>query len=553
MFVVATLMVGLLAALPAPAAAAFVPEWSSETDLGLERSQAVVVSDADGMIYVIGGFTEVSSTPVADASRYDPFTGEWVDLAPLPSAVRGACGEVGSDGRIYVFGGTGGLALTQIYDPATDSWSAGTPIPENLWEAKSAVYGDNIYILGGEGSLGDDSDVYKYNSDSDSWSDGYDLPAPRVSGDALRVDSYIYYIGGCSVGYTDPQDTTYRFYVYGTVWEEVAPLPAPMASHAATVGADGLVYVLGGSDTAYNIVGSFDVNGYCYNDEQDTWTALPDRAVGKKYLGAAATEDGRIFAVGGNNNTVVYAAVESITTVVRTVEVASSSVPAGGEIILTFESDAAYATETASYAGWYLISSDGWVYVLYEMYIPVDAVGVATIDLPDSIAPGDYVLHFFMDTDYETDYISWPELLIDIVVLDAYTLEEQLAMLEANMTALTDALESQIVDQAVEIAALQDEVAALQADIDALTTQLSTVEGDVGTLAEDLAALQTQLTALQTALDEANQDVGDVQTSVDDKMSAVMGYAIIGLLVVVVLLLIVMMVMGRKSAPPPAP
>jgi N-acetylneuraminic acid mutarotase len=521
LLLVGMLTTGLLAVLPGSAAAAFVPEWTAEPDLELGRSQAVVVTDDDGMIYVIGGIADVDLyDPVENVSRLDPNTGVWEELAPMPTPVRGACGEVGYDGRIYVIGGAevfSTLALVQIYDPETDSWSTGTSAPETLWEAKSAVYGEYIYVLGGEGSLGDDSDCYIYDFYLDSWWSITDLPEPRVSGAAFVVGSYVYYAGGCSLGYSDPQDTVYRYYIWGAgVWEEAAPMPVPMAAHSAAVGADGMVYVLGGSNTAYNSMGLYNSTGFVYSYYADEWTALPDRSVGKKYLGAAATEDGRIFAVGGNNDTDAFSMVESITIATASVSVTPATVPIGGSAVVEFSFDFAYAVEEYSYAYWYMVSEDDVVVDFGYIEVPMDGTGMIAIDIEDYFALGDYQIHMHMDVDLETEYMYWDDYVVPLTVVDGDTLEEQ-------------------------IQALEEALAELKAEMNDTA------------LLEQIAALEEQIAALEDALEQTNSDVGEVQTSVDDKLSATMGYAIIGLLVVVLVLLLVMMIMGRKSPPPPPP
>lgn len=518
---VSMLMTGLLAMLPGPAAAAFVPEWTAEPDMELGRSQAVVVTDDDGMIYVIGGVSDVDSyNPVSEVSRFDPGTGAWEDLEPMPIAVRGACGEVGSDGLIYVIGGSDAydaLTSVQIYDPGTDSWSAGTPAPETLWEAKSAVYSDYIYVLGGEGSLGDDSDCYIYNTWSDSWSPITDLPEPRISGDAARLGSYIYYFGGCSLGYSDPQDTVYRYYLWGGgVWEEAAPMPVPIAAHSVVQGADGMLYLLGGSDTAYNSEGSYNATGFVYDYYTDEWTALPDRGVGKKYLGAAANEDGRIFAVGGNNDTDAFSTLESITTFSASVVATPETVPIGSSVLVSFSFDFAYATERYSYVNWFLVSEDDVMYGQGYVEVPFDGTGTFAIAIEDYFALADYEIVMYMSVQLETSSVYWDEYKVPVTVVDGDTLEERTQELE-------------------------DTLAELKAEMN---------ESD-SALMEQIAALEDQIAALEDALEQTNTDVGEVQTSVDDKLSAMMGYSILGLLVVVIVLLIVMMVMGRKSPPPP--
>ena len=64
--------------------------------------------------------------------------------------------------RIYVFGGTlnyyfrygfsSALDLNQVYDPETDMWTIGTPMPTSRGKFGVAVVNDEIYAIGGHNS-----------------------------------------------------------------------------------------------------------------------------------------------------------------------------------------------------------------------------------------------------------------------------------------------------------------------------------------------------------------------------------------------------------------
>lgn len=97
-------------------------------------SHAVV----DGKLYVIGGWDSndgYGGPPVGANEVYDPATNTWTAKAPIPVPVRGAaCAAI--DGKIYVAGGSRTKRdvpdysdKLQIYDVATNSWSEGPPMP----------------------------------------------------------------------------------------------------------------------------------------------------------------------------------------------------------------------------------------------------------------------------------------------------------------------------------------------------------------------------------------------------------------------------------------
>ena len=90
-----------------------------------------------GTIYVFGGSDGIaphSGTPLDVTEAYDVELAVWVARAAMPAAMMdiGSTVYFPTTGRIYVIGGYDGLAvgsLVQIYDPDSDRWSAGQPMP----------------------------------------------------------------------------------------------------------------------------------------------------------------------------------------------------------------------------------------------------------------------------------------------------------------------------------------------------------------------------------------------------------------------------------------
>jgi len=130
--------------------------WATKTPIPTPVS-AYASAVVDGKIYVIGGLAPngTSRTRVNLNQIYDPATGTWSLGSPLPNAQKsisaGATIGVMAAKRIYVVGD----GLNQIYDPANDSWTVAEPIPDsanrltNFDDAEIAVVNDQLYALGG--------------------------------------------------------------------------------------------------------------------------------------------------------------------------------------------------------------------------------------------------------------------------------------------------------------------------------------------------------------------------------------------------------------------
>ena len=126
--------------------------WKTVAPLpaALDHVQSV---ELNGLVYYVGGLL---GWPVP-ASRfvyvYNPKTDRVTTAAPmLQSRKRGAGGIAVHDGKIYVAGGLhAGVAVPwfDVYDPATDSWATLPDMPEARDHFHGAVVGDRFYAIGG--------------------------------------------------------------------------------------------------------------------------------------------------------------------------------------------------------------------------------------------------------------------------------------------------------------------------------------------------------------------------------------------------------------------
>src|SRR6478672_891851 len=90
---------------------------------------------------------------------------QWKERAPLPQARAGcAAGVIGN--RMVVAGGSYWEAdkkfwsdRTDLFDPKTNTWAAGPPMPEPRSDSASATYKDRMYVFGGVANGGLSADA----------------------------------------------------------------------------------------------------------------------------------------------------------------------------------------------------------------------------------------------------------------------------------------------------------------------------------------------------------------------------------------------------------
>ncbi len=205
----------------------------------------------------------------------------WVTKAAMPVPQWVASG-VAANGRIYVLGGRSTVnpdeyfSLVQIYNPATDVWTTGAPMPMAGDVTVAAVSG-KIYLFG-------TSMTYVYDPALDSWAPRTSIPLPRSPGVAV-LNGRVYLMGGIDA--TAMRTTGVEIYdPVADAWSFGAPVPSAYADMAATA-AGGKIYLRGGT--------------WIYDAASDSWSpgfGPPDSRWPFGWIAVGNT----IYGIGGYNN-----------------------------------------------------------------------------------------------------------------------------------------------------------------------------------------------------------------------------------------------------------
>jgi N-acetylneuraminic acid mutarotase len=182
-----------------------------------------------------------------------------------------------------------------------DSWTVVAPMPTPRFYLGAAAGPDGgIYAIGGEDNVHILSVVEKYTPSTNTWQSVAPLPIP-VTGVSVTagLDGRIYAIGGL----TDPDAVSGAVQVYDPsaptpAWTSVAPLPVPVFWAAATTGADGHIYVMGGYPTIQGSQPGVDTV-QIYDPVSNSWSIAAPISVPRYVLAAATGPDGRVYALPG--------------------------------------------------------------------------------------------------------------------------------------------------------------------------------------------------------------------------------------------------------------
>jgi hypothetical protein len=283
------LLATLVAVLALPASAAEGP-WVAQPDVPGARQEVSYVQLA-GKFYLAGGGTA--------HQKFDPQTGQWSNVAPLPASIDHVQG-VTYGGKIYYIGGLSNwpsphVSTVYIYDPAANTFSQGQSMGARGRGAGGVTVNDGkIYYAGGlnNGVAVKWFDVY--DPQTNDWDQLPDMPTARDHFHAAVLDGKLWAIGGRNVqiGSTTTANEAFSF-ASGTWSTSHAPLPTPRGGFAVGTHGDE-IFVIGGED-ATKAHGTVEA----YNVETNTWRTVATPMPVPRHGIQAAKCNGGFYVAGG--------------------------------------------------------------------------------------------------------------------------------------------------------------------------------------------------------------------------------------------------------------
>jgi Kelch motif len=210
--------------------------------------------------------------------RYNTILRKWKEIRPLPDVLgKIASAAATIKNKIYIAGGYHVLpdgkeissSRLHIYDPATDTYTEGAPVPGGIDDQVQAVWKDSLlYIITGWSQNGNVSTVQVYNPVSNTWQKATSVPETKqykvFGGSGVIIADTIYYAGGAYHDKHYPLGAVFRKGVINkddptqiewSIHEDSLALGYRMAAIAI----DNIPYWIGGSAISYNY------NGIAYN------------------------------------------------------------------------------------------------------------------------------------------------------------------------------------------------------------------------------------------------------------------------------------------------
>ncbi len=236
----------------------------------------------NGQIYVLGGIWYVEgagSGAVAANERYDPTSGAWTILAPMPAA-RSNVIAASAAGHVHVFSGTDHWD----YDPALNAWTIRASLPSAVAAGGAATVGGLVHIYFGTSQL-------VYDPTIDSYTPGASPPSALGSGIVAEVSGRVYLVNPAT-------RVVLEHDVVADTYTMRSPMPTARSVltgswHAV---AGGRIHVVGGGASAA---------GY-YEPATDSWGSGANGIAPVRDAAASTALCGRVYLAGGSNPGVAY-------------------------------------------------------------------------------------------------------------------------------------------------------------------------------------------------------------------------------------------------------
>jgi N-acetylneuraminic acid mutarotase len=269
--------------------------WTTPISRKSSQSSFAASPLANGMVLLL----------TLDQQGQSPGHAEVIDLntgaaraVASPGTVNGGHLTLLPDGRVWLTPGVGGAIHTQLYDPATDRWSAGGDVPPDQQVQTVTPVGGGKVLVGGV------TKAMVYDTASQVWVGAGDYPGYWTDYSVARLPSGdILFIGGVAQATTADQRMLQVDALQLMRWNHVngsfgpaQSAPLAFANASTAVLADGTVLVVGGNPA---IGGDPLPTAHIYNPASRLWSAAASLPAARVQAAAATLRDGNVLIAGG--------------------------------------------------------------------------------------------------------------------------------------------------------------------------------------------------------------------------------------------------------------
>ena len=144
-------------------------------------TRARCCKDLVGVIYAVGGKTEVGGNYLSTVEVYDPIQGRWRDAEAM-SMSRSGLGVAVMQNKLYAIGGYNGqkrLNTVEVFDAQTGRWSKVASMNCKRSAVGAVAVGDHLFVRGGFNGVSILDSVEKFDPEENKWIMVNNMTKPR--------------------------------------------------------------------------------------------------------------------------------------------------------------------------------------------------------------------------------------------------------------------------------------------------------------------------------------------------------------------------------------
>lgn len=247
-----------------------------------------------GKVLVAGGSPALESgVQLATTELYDPATNTWSAGATMSQGRARPEAALLSTGKVLVVGWpfSGTVGAAELYNPATNTWSAAADPLNNGGQIAIVLTSGKVLLVGGN---------ELYNPTPNSWAAAAPVPFNGYGYTAtLLASGKVLIAGGQNVQGTGTVATAALYDPTTNTWSAAASMNTSRIYHTATLLASGKVVVLGGSNVVNGVYADLS-SAEIYDPVANTWSSAPDMVQVRFGHTATRLASGLILVAGGD-------------------------------------------------------------------------------------------------------------------------------------------------------------------------------------------------------------------------------------------------------------
>jgi N-acetylneuraminic acid mutarotase len=347
--------------------------WSSAGAMASARYQQTATLLPSGKVLVVGG-ADNNFNPLASAELYDPASNTWAGAPSMASARDQQTATLLQTGKLLVVGGmgvdSGGndlvLASAELYDPATNTWSAAAALTTARYAQTATLLSNgNVLVAGGFDATGKVlTSAELYDPGSNSWSPAGSMATGRALDTATLLPGGKVLVAGGINDSSVPLASAELYDPAANAWSAAGSLAAARDQHAASLIGNGTVLVTGGADIATNPLAATEV----YDPVSNTWAPGVAMSTARANHSAIVLQSGKVLIAGGFGpdithfvaNAALYdpnGVVSSNATQLVVTNLGATTVASGGTVAVTLTAEDSSGSPAPGYTGTVQITS----------------------------------------------------------------------------------------------------------------------------------------------------------------------------------------------------